>query len=54
MIGTSIVYEGHVYAVGINGVAECLEFATGKAVWTQRLAASGLISTTSQCIIDSP
>ena len=37
-IGTSIVYEGHVYAVGINGVAECLELATGKAVWTQRLA----------------
>ena len=37
-IGTPVIYEGYIYAVGINGVAECLELATGKAVWTQRLA----------------
>ncbi len=37
-IGTSVIYQGYIYAVGINGVAECLELATGKPVWTQRLA----------------
>jgi outer membrane protein assembly factor BamB len=37
-IGTAVVYQGYIYAVGINGVAECLELATGKAVWTERLA----------------
>lgn len=39
-IGTSLVYQGHIYTVGINGVAECLELGTGKAVWTQRLSGS--------------
>src|SRR5258708_33722792 len=37
-IGTSVIYEGYIYTVGINGVAECLELETGKPVWTQRLA----------------
>ena len=33
-----MIYQGYIYTVGINGVAECLELGTGKAVWTQRLA----------------
>jgi outer membrane protein assembly factor BamB len=37
-IGTSAIYQGYIYAVGINGVAECLELATGKSVWQHRLA----------------
>jgi outer membrane protein assembly factor BamB len=37
-IGTSVVHNGYIHTVGINGVAECLELATGKPVWTQRLA----------------
>ena len=37
-IGTSVVYQGYIYTVAINGVAECLELATGKPLWTQRLA----------------
>jgi outer membrane protein assembly factor BamB len=37
-IGTPVIYQGHIYAVGINGVAECLDLGTGKAVWTQRLS----------------
>ena len=37
-IGTPVIYQGYIYTVGINGVAECLELATGKPVWTQRLA----------------
>jgi outer membrane protein assembly factor BamB len=37
-IGTAVVHEGHIYCVGINGVAECLELSSGKPVWTQRLA----------------
>ena len=37
-IGTSVVHEGYIYTVAINGIAECLELGTGKAVWTQRLA----------------
>src|SRR5881628_3443147 len=36
--GTPVIYQGYIYTVGINGVAECLELATGTAVWTQRLA----------------
>lgn len=36
-IGTALIHEGHIYSVGINGVAECLELSTGKAVWSQRL-----------------
>ena len=37
-IGTPVVYQGHIYAVANNGVAECLELGTGKAVWSKRLA----------------
>jgi outer membrane protein assembly factor BamB len=37
-IGTSVVYQGYIYAAGINGVAECLDLGTGKQVWVQRLS----------------
>jgi outer membrane protein assembly factor BamB len=40
-IGSSIIHAGHIYTVGINGVAECLELATGRQVWVQRLSGPG-------------
>ena len=41
MIGSGVVKSGRIYLVDNNGVAECLELATGKVVWTSRLKASG-------------
>jgi outer membrane protein assembly factor BamB len=40
-IGSGVVYEGHVYTVGQDGVAECLELKTGNKVWTERLKGPG-------------
>ena len=37
-IGTPVIYEGRIYTVGNDGVAECLELATGRQVWKQRLS----------------
>jgi outer membrane protein assembly factor BamB len=36
-IGSSVVWQGHLYSVTDDGTAECLDLATGKTVWQQRL-----------------
>jgi len=36
-IGSGVITGGHLYLVNDNGVAECLELATGKPRWRERL-----------------
>jgi outer membrane protein assembly factor BamB len=40
-IGSPVIYRGHVYQVATGGAAQCLELATGRVVWDQRLIGSG-------------
>ena len=37
-LSSGVVYQGHIYLVNDNGVAECVELKTGKNVWKERLA----------------
>jgi hypothetical protein len=39
--GSSVIWQGHLYSITDDGTAECLELATGKTVWQQRLRGSG-------------
>lgn len=38
--GSSVIWEGHLYSITDDGTAECLDLATGKTVWQQRLRGS--------------
>ena len=40
-IGSGVIHQGHVYTIGSDGVASCLELKTGEKVWEERLAGSG-------------
>lgn len=40
-IGSPIIKDGYVYLCVTDGYAQCLELATGKLVWEERLKASG-------------
>jgi outer membrane protein assembly factor BamB len=40
-ISTGVVSKGHVYICNMDGVAQCIELATGKEKWNERLKASG-------------
>lgn len=40
-IGSPIIKDGHVYISNTIGVAECIELATGRIVWEERLKANG-------------
>jgi outer membrane protein assembly factor BamB len=40
-IGSPIVKDGYIYLSNTIGVAECIELATGKTVWEERLKATG-------------
>lgn len=39
-IGSPIIKDGYIYLSNTIGVAECIELATGKTVWEERLPAS--------------
>jgi len=39
-IGSSVIWEGHLYSIAEDGTAGCLDLATGKAAWEQRLRGS--------------
>lgn len=41
VIGSPVVFEGHVYAALTDGFGQCVELATGKVVWEERLPANG-------------
>jgi outer membrane protein assembly factor BamB len=36
-IGSGVVLNGHLYVSNATGIAECIEVATGKTVWRERL-----------------
>jgi len=40
-IGSPIIKDGHIYFSNTIGVAECVELATGKTVWEERLKSTG-------------
>ena len=40
-IGSAVIHEGHIYIHTDPGVAECLELATGRPVWEERLRGPG-------------
>ncbi len=40
-LGTGVIQGDHIFAVDTNGVAQCLELATGDQLWRARLRGSG-------------
>jgi hypothetical protein len=40
-IGSGVIHEGHLYTISQDGIAECIELNTGKAVWEERLRGPG-------------
>ncbi|MBL9171103.1 MAG: PQQ-binding-like beta-propeller repeat protein [Verrucomicrobiales bacterium] len=40
-IGSAVIKDGHFYILNSDGIAECVELATGKSVWTERLKGPG-------------
>jgi outer membrane protein assembly factor BamB len=40
-LGSGVIHKGHIYVSDMQGVASCLELASGKPVWEERLKASG-------------
>jgi outer membrane protein assembly factor BamB len=40
-LGSGVIHKGYLYVNDMQGIAECLELATRKPVWEERLAASG-------------
>lgn len=40
-IGSGVISDGHIYILDEPGIAQCLELATGKVVWDERLAGGG-------------
>ncbi|MFO1459890.1 MAG: PQQ-binding-like beta-propeller repeat protein [Verrucomicrobiota bacterium] len=46
VIGSPVVHDGHVYAALTDGFGQCVELATGKVVWEERLPANGASSQT--------
>jgi outer membrane protein assembly factor BamB len=40
-IGSGIIYEGHLYNISQDGIAECFDLKSGNKVWEERLKGSG-------------
>ena len=40
-IGSPIIYKGNIYIANTDGTAECVELATGKSLWLERLKHTG-------------
>lgn len=36
-IGSGVVLDGHLYVANATGIAECIDIATGKSIWKERL-----------------
>lgn len=41
LLGSGVVHQGHIYVTDMQGIARCLDLATGEPVWQERLKASG-------------
>jgi len=40
-IGSGVIYEGHLYTITQEGIAQCLDLNTGGTVWEERLRGPG-------------
>ena len=40
-IGSGVIYDGHIYLVSQDGVAQCLDAKSGKVIWEERLRGTG-------------
>lgn len=40
-LGSGVVYEGHVYILNTEGIAECIELKSSKTIWEERLKGRG-------------
>ena len=40
-MGSGVIYQGHVYNISQDGIAQCLEANTGKVIWEERLKGPG-------------
>jgi outer membrane protein assembly factor BamB len=40
-IGSGVIHDGHLYVIGQDGIAACMDFQTGETVWEKRLRGSG-------------
>jgi outer membrane protein assembly factor BamB len=40
-LGSGVVYNGHVYILNTEGIAECLDLQTGKTLWQERVKGAG-------------
>jgi hypothetical protein len=36
-VGSGVIYDGHIFTVGSDGIAECRNLKTGEPVWEERL-----------------
>jgi outer membrane protein assembly factor BamB len=43
-LGSGVIYEGHVYVLNTEGLAECIELKTGKVVYEERVRGGGATS----------
>jgi outer membrane protein assembly factor BamB len=43
-MGSGIIYAGHYYNIGQDGIASCLDLETGRTIWEERLKGSGSTS----------
>ncbi|HKQ36933.1 MAG TPA: PQQ-binding-like beta-propeller repeat protein [Verrucomicrobiae bacterium] len=39
-IGSGVIYQGHLYNISQDGIAQCIESKTGKVIWEERLKGS--------------
>lgn len=39
-VGTGVIHDGHIYGTRAGGFVDCVELATGKVVWDERLPAT--------------
>jgi len=40
-IGSGVIYDGHLYAMSQDGIAQCLDLKNGETVWEERLEGTG-------------
>jgi len=40
-IGSGVIYNGHLFLIGSDGIALCLDMINGKTIWEERLQGTG-------------
>lgn len=50
-IGSGVIYQGHIYNISQDGMAQCLDAKTGKVVWEERLKGPGTRSSSWSSVV---